>query len=390
MRIHSRREFTWIAAAAAAVLCSAPVAVSAADVMAPEAKSEKRGSDQAPGAKPTDAASVDRIIAEWPERPRLGAVTMIAKYGPPQEASSEMLTWRDQGKFKRISVTKQEDHHDFPKPHMDFLQHTVSYRIPDEKLMELTKFDGSATYDRTQGELSARCDLEGHNILTLNLSNDVLTGKLSADEARKKFGELVMADSQGKKPPYVTTLQFEPMVGGAGFVDKPVMPGSPKRSDQAMDKAGAEGMGDADVLAYLIAINDNEIVAASEAQHKKVGSKVMEYATMLQREHGENLEQTMMLAKKTDITPIETKAVDQLRTKAAAGLAKLMPKDGEQFAAGYIDMMITGHQEVLDLIDSKLMPAAKKDEVKKHLAATRTHIANHLEAAKALKASTMH
>ncbi len=33
--------------------------------------------------------------------------------------------------------------------------------------------------------MSARCDLEGHNILTLNLAHDIVTGKKTAEEARK-------------------------------------------------------------------------------------------------------------------------------------------------------------------------------------------------------------
>ena len=35
--------------------------------------------------------------------------------------------------------------------------------------------------------MSARCDLEGHNILTVNLAHDIAMGKKSAEEARKEF-----------------------------------------------------------------------------------------------------------------------------------------------------------------------------------------------------------
>ena len=33
---------------------------------------------------------------------------MIGKYVAPQEATPEQLVWRDQGKYKRITVTKDE------------------------------------------------------------------------------------------------------------------------------------------------------------------------------------------------------------------------------------------------------------------------------------------
>ena len=129
---------------------------------------------------PMDGASAEKLIAQWPNRPKLGAQQMIAQYGMPQEATSERLTWLNQGKFKRIVVTKEENPHDFPKPHMDYIQHIISYQVPAAKAGALAEYDGSLTYDRTVGEMAARCDLEGHNILTLNLAHDIVTGKKSA------------------------------------------------------------------------------------------------------------------------------------------------------------------------------------------------------------------
>ena len=72
-----------------------------------------------------DRASLDKILAGWPERPRLGAQQMLSKYGAPQEATAERLIWHRMGPFKRITVTKSEDHHDFPMPHMDYIEHTI-------------------------------------------------------------------------------------------------------------------------------------------------------------------------------------------------------------------------------------------------------------------------
>ena len=97
-----------------------------------------------------------------------------------------------------------------PKPHMDFMEHTIVYQVPANKADALSEYDGSCTFDRTRGTLSARCDLEGHNILTLNLAHDIVTGKKSASAARKAFGEIVGEDMLGKHPPYVEALQFKP------------------------------------------------------------------------------------------------------------------------------------------------------------------------------------
>ncbi len=75
-----------------------------------------------------DRDPVNRIIAGWPERPRLGASQMLSAYGIPQQATPEKLVWHGPGLYKRITVTKEEHHHDFPKPHMDYLEHTIEFR----------------------------------------------------------------------------------------------------------------------------------------------------------------------------------------------------------------------------------------------------------------------
>ncbi|HXH30258.1 MAG TPA: hypothetical protein VNJ01_05575, partial [Bacteriovoracaceae bacterium] len=138
------------------------------------------------------AQNVNKMTADWPARPKLAVQEMMAKYGEPLEVSSETVVWHNQGPYKRIMVTKTEIPHDFPKPHMDFLEHTILYNVPTAKVSDLVAFDASMTVNRTAGEMSARCDLEGHNILTLNLAKDIISGKKSVAQARKDFGTNVV------------------------------------------------------------------------------------------------------------------------------------------------------------------------------------------------------
>ncbi len=318
-------------------------------------------------------------VSAWPERPRLAVKEMTAKYGAPLEVSSEAMVWHNAGPYKRIMVTKKEIPHDFPAPHMDFLEHTISYNVPIDKIDDLVAYDASMTINKTQGEMSARCDLEGHNVLTLNLARDIINGTKTVEQARKAFGENVVADFGGKHPPYVEQLQFTPPTENVLFADKPVIPGSAMR-----DVPGTEGT-DAEVLAFINAVNVNEILAASEAQKKKVSQPVMEYAKMLHTEHGANMMMTSQLGQRINVTPSITKPVDALMKKGAGELATLIPMDGKDFETGYIDAMIKGHTEVLDMIDNKLMKTAKNDALKAHLTETRGHVAMHLDQAKKLK-----
>ncbi len=318
-------------------------------------------------------------VSSWPERPRLAVKEMTAKYGAPVEVSSEAIIWHNAGPYKRIMVTKKEVPHDFPSPHMDFLEHTVSYNVPINKISDLIAYDASMTINKTQGEMSARCDLEGHNILTLNLARDIIMGSKTVQEARVAFGTNVVEDLLGKHQPYIDKLQFTPQTENVLFPDKPIIPGSPLR-----EIAGTEGT-DAEVLGFVFAVDINEILAAEQAETKKISQPVMDYARMLHTEHGANADKTLKLGKAINVTPSDTKAVDALNVKGAGELATLVPLDGKDFETAYLDAMIKGHTEVLDMIDNQLMKTAKNDALKAHLTETRGHVAMHLDQAKKLK-----
>ncbi|MGI8965574.1 MAG: DUF4142 domain-containing protein [Limisphaerales bacterium] len=339
-----------------------------------------------PARPAADLSEVDKTIAQWPERPKLGAQVMLAKYGAPQEVTEEKLVWHNLGSYKRITVTKKEDHHDFPMPHMDFLEVTINYNVPTDKADEISKYDGSCTFDRTRGELSARCDLEGHDVLTLNLANDIVTGKKNAESARKAFGEIVVQDLLGKKPAYATALQFKPaMMEAVAFSDLPVIPGAPMRPDSAQAKNLKGDAAQGEILGFIVAVDMGEIGAAMVASEKKLSSPVAEYAKMLHQEHGMNAEQTLKLGEKINVTPLITPAVNALQMKGAGELAAIVPLEGEEFSRAYLDAKVRGHTEVLQMIDRELLPKASNEDLKKHLTETRQHVAAHLDQAKTLQ-----
>lgn len=346
-------------------------------------------SGQAPKPAKADKASVNRIIEAWTERPRLGAKMMIAKYGQPHEVTAEKLIWKNTGPFKKIAVMNLETPHDFPLPHVDFLEHTIAYNVPQDKVGDLIEFDASSTINRTVGELSARCDLEGHNVLTLNLDHDIVNGKKSVEEARKAFGEIVVQDMMGQHPAYVEKLQFTPPSGDAvAFSDQPVIPGSPVRAadtDTAARKAMDRGkMAEAEVLATVAAIDLNEITAAAQAQTKNISQPVKDYAKQLHQGHGMNIDKTLKLGQQIGATPVITPAVEQLQKKGAGELAAFVELDGQAFERAYVAAMVKGHIEALAKLDM-LQRSAGNAELKQHLTVTRDDVAKHLEKAKALQ-----
>jgi len=208
-------------------------------------------------------------------------------------------------------------------------------------------------------------------------------------KARKAFGEIVGEDMVGKYPAYTTALQFEPFATPADS-DKTTIPGAPKRAVNAATGAQGEPKptkadGDAEILSILLAVDTNEVVAAMQAGKKKLSPPIAEYAKMLHTEHGKHAGDTMKLAQKIDVTPMDTEKVNALRVKGAGELAGLVPLDDAKFGAAYLDAMVKGHTEVLAMIDGELLKTAEPEALKKHLTETRAHIAHHLDDARKLQ-----
>ena len=170
-----------------------------------------------------DLAIVEKLIADWPDAPKRGAQQMLDQYGPPNEATPTKLFWYHAGPWKRIVVTRDVLTHNFPAPHSDFLTQVIDYHVPAEKFDEIARFDGSCLLDRTAGEAAARCDSEAANIVSLNLMHEIVTDKISVDEARKKLGEIKIAYTLGRPAPYAEQLQFAVPDGGTEDEDERVL-----------------------------------------------------------------------------------------------------------------------------------------------------------------------
>lgn len=146
--------------------------------------------------------------SSWPEASRMAIREMTDKYGRPDGITDQELIWWNKGIWKKICVTKSESKHSFPIEHTDMLTTTINYKVPEDKMDDLGKFDGSVTFDRTQGTMSARCDKEGNNLLALNLAHDVITGKKTVEQARNSYGDLVREKMNGGTPAYMEKLSF--------------------------------------------------------------------------------------------------------------------------------------------------------------------------------------
>ncbi len=140
-----------------------------------------------------------------------------------------------------------------------------------------------------------------------------------------------------------------------------------------------------EILACVTAIDKNEVAAAKTALKKKMGKEAESFAKLLRDEHKDNQEKTEKLAKDLKLKEASSPTSLQLTANGKDELKALSDKKGADFEKAYIDAMIKGHTEALQLIDGDFLTAGRSEAVKAYLNEVRTHVAMHLEQAKRLQ-----
>ncbi|MFI5363787.1 MAG: hypothetical protein ACHQ49_17640 [Elusimicrobiota bacterium] len=139
--------------------------------------------------------------SRWFPAAQSAARLMIDRYGPPQEASIFELRWNNTAPWKRIVV--QDD----PRsPLVD----VVRFRVPADKLADIHRLGHGVSIDTFEDEISARGDREELNMLSLNLADDVVAGRMTPDEANRFYARLLELRESGKSSPYTERLLFSP------------------------------------------------------------------------------------------------------------------------------------------------------------------------------------
>ncbi len=160
-------------------------------------------------------------MSGWSDASKMAVMMMKKQYGEPTAKTADMMMWEKTGQWKKTVVYAKEFKHDFPMPHTDVMQQWIDYKVPQEKFSDLAMFDGSVVCNRTNGEISARCDKEGANFLAINLANDIIKGNKDVKSARDFYATSIKEFINGGKPSYMQKLQFDVPNGNTADCDKP-------------------------------------------------------------------------------------------------------------------------------------------------------------------------
>ncbi|HEY4211085.1 MAG TPA: hypothetical protein VGM84_06375 [Steroidobacteraceae bacterium] len=196
-----------IALAVLVALCP----ISAALAQAAPVKSAKAAAVAAtPRLSPAEAAAwAQKNLEGWPKITIALATALLEKYGAPESNTPEQVNWSHNGPWNRTILYREGPQHNFPRPHRDILEQAVSYKVPPEKIADLVRYDGSLGVDRTRGELSVHCDTEEHNILTLNIADDIVKGERNVDQALTYHAQVIRGLETHDPQAYAEKLRFK-------------------------------------------------------------------------------------------------------------------------------------------------------------------------------------
>ncbi|MDD5303445.1 MAG: hypothetical protein PHS14_10080 [Elusimicrobia bacterium] len=151
----------------------------------------------------------ESIIKNWAPRSRTTARLMLEKYGKPAQFDRNTLVWFNNGEWKKTIVHRKIYRHDPAGKRQDFLEQTVGYLVPADKLADLKRFNPMVEASLTAGELTFASDSESKNRLALNLAEEIVTGKRGVADARAFFLKTTRLAASGKSSSYLDKLQFE-------------------------------------------------------------------------------------------------------------------------------------------------------------------------------------
>lgn len=154
------------------------------------------------------AQTPETVIQKWPERSRTLSRAMIEKYGQPSRFTANELVWNNNGPWQKTVVYRESWMHLPGMRDKDYLEQSVGYQIPDEKVEDVKRFDKRIAFNKDKGELSSRAESESMNYLALNLAEEIATNKRTVEDARDFYRKTEGFSKSGKSSPYLNGLMF--------------------------------------------------------------------------------------------------------------------------------------------------------------------------------------
>ena len=148
-----------------------------------------------------------------------------------------------------------------------------------------------------------------------------------------------------------------------------------------------QGIDDAQIAAIVVTANQVDVDAGKLAQHRASNSEVRKFAALMVADHEGVNKQAVALATRLKVAPQENDTSRALKAAGDKNAAHLKTLSGAAFDKAYVDREVVYHAQVLDALDTTLIPGASNADLKALLVKVRPAFVAHLEHAKQLQAS---
>jgi putative membrane protein len=148
-----------------------------------------------------------------------------------------------------------------------------------------------------------------------------------------------------------------------------------------------QGVDDAQIASIVVTANQVDIDTGTLAASRTTNSEVKAFAQLMITDHTGVNNSATALAKKLNVTPQDNPTSQSLKAGGEKNRAHLKTLKGTAFDKAYLDHEVAYHQQVIDALDTTLIPSAANGELKALLIKVRPAFVAHLEHAKGLQAS---
>lgn len=159
---------------------------------------------------------------------------------------------------------------------------------------------------------------------------------------------------------------------------------SPPTTDPKPTEWGT-AMTDGQILEALSAVDTAEIEQAQVALSKAQSPRVREFATHMIEQHSASMRQGEQIASAHGLMRSESAVSLNLKPKAAEILQTLNTSDPANFDHAYMMSQIQQHEEVLELLTERIVPAASSEPVRQLATKAQAMVQQHLEQARTIQ-----
>src|SRR6476469_10020547 len=149
----------------------------------------------------------------------------------------------------------------------------------------------------------------------------------------------------------------------------------------------AQTVNDPQIAAIVVTANQVDIDAGKLAETNASDAKVKAFGKQMVTDHTGVNKQATDLVTKLGVTPQDNPTAQSLKSGGAENVKNLSGLKGAAFDRAYVDHEVAYHQQVLDALDTTLIPSAQNADLKALLVKVRPAFVAHLEHAKHLQAS---